>query len=255
MLHFKKYGSGPKAILAFHGFGGNHTDWEVFLPALEGEYTLYSFDLWHHGKSDYQGKPIEKIDFENLINTFCAENKIYRFSLFGYSLGGRICLQIIEIFPGKIDTIWLFAPDGLHRNILYRFATRTIVGNILFKNIIDNPSFFFNATAFFSKLGIVHAKINTFIHVQLGTKENRNRVYRSWRTTSRLWPDLKILAENIDRYKLDFTIFMGKHDKLVQTKWAKNLTRLMLTNSATVRVLDAGHNLQTEKSRIEVWGK
>jgi pimeloyl-ACP methyl ester carboxylesterase len=254
MLHFTQYGSGSKKMLAFHGFGGTGNDWEVFRPALENDYTLFCFDIWHHGQSDYTGKPLSKLDFENEMNQFFVNHKIFRFSLLGYSLGGRICLQLAEIFPGKIEEIILFAPDGLHRNLLYRFATRTLVGNFLFKTIIQQPKLFFAGCDFFSKIKILHPKVNTFIHQQLGTVANRNRVYRSWRTTSRLWPNLNLTAENLVRYKIAITIYMGKYDQMVKTKWAKALTRRMPIDRIKVQEITASHNMQTEKVRKLIWG-
>jgi pimeloyl-ACP methyl ester carboxylesterase len=253
MLFFKKYGSGDKNLLAFHGFGGTHKDFEVFLPALS-EYTVYSFDLWHHGQSEYDGQPLDRNAFQQKFQAFLAKHKLFRFSLMGYSLGGRICLELIETFPGKIDEVFLFAPDGLRRNLLYRFSTRTLLGNYLFRRVNQDAGIFFKGAEFFARIGVLDSKIKDFVIKQMGTKEKREKVYKTWRTTSRLWPNLKQVAENIVRYKMKLTIVMGEKDKVIKKEWARKLTRYLPDNVEFLKVVDAGHKLQTEEVRKEIWG-
>ncbi|MBX7180905.1 MAG: alpha/beta hydrolase [Bacteroidia bacterium] len=240
-------------MLAFHGFGGTHRDFEPFLPALT-DYTVYSFDLWHHGESEYEGLPIEKHSFDTRMQAFLAKHKIFRFSLLGYSMGGRICLEMVEHFPGKIDEVWLFAPDGLRRNWLYRFSTRTLLGNYLFRRVNSNPGIFFRGAEFLAGLGLLDKKIKDFVVKQMGSKERREKVYNSWRTTSRLWPELKVVADHLVRYKIKISIVMGNKDKVIRKEWARKLTRYMPDSSGVVKVVEAGHKLQTEEVRKEIWG-
>lgn len=253
MLFYKKYGAGEKNMLAFHGFGGSHKDFEVFMPALS-EYTVYSFDLWHHGESDYHGPPLERSEFKKMFQIFLNTNQIAQFSLMGYSLGGRICLELINTFPEQIEEVFLFASDGFKRNLLYRFSTRTLLGNYLFRRVNRDASLFFKAAEFFTSLGILDSKIRDFILKQMGTRDRREKVYKTWRTTSRLWPSLKQVAENSISYTIKINIVMGERDKLIRKEWASKLTRYLPESLFVVSLLAAGHKLQTEEVRKRYWG-
>lgn len=254
-LFFKKYGNGDKVLIAFHGFGGSHSDWEVFVPALGDEYTIYAFDLWHHANSAFECRRLSKHEFEIVFQRFLSDNQIYTFSLMGYSLGGRICFQIIELFPGKINQVFLFAPDGLHRNPLYRLATLTKTGSFIFKQTMINPSFFFACVRFFAFLRVLHPQIKTFILKNLSTAQNRMLVYNSWITTSKLWPDLYALEKNINRYEMKLSFFLGKDDRMIRISWMKKLTNRLHKSKYEMMLLPAGHKLQTERIRKLIWGK
>src|ERR1022692_1867731 len=103
------YGHGDKTLFAFHGFGRAGTDFKVLEPTFGNDYIIISFDLFFHGESDYPMNP-EKINFNEddlkaLINQYLTTNNIERFSLLGYSIGGRISLKLIELFQDEIDNV------------------------------------------------------------------------------------------------------------------------------------------------------
>ena len=50
-LHFRKYGAGPRVVLAFHGYGQSEGHWRGMAAVLGPDMTLYAFDLFYHGHS------------------------------------------------------------------------------------------------------------------------------------------------------------------------------------------------------------
>ena len=71
-------------------------------------------------------------------------NNLKTFYLLGYSMGGRIALRLLQQIPKQIEKVVLLAPDGLHKNFWYRFATHTIVGRNLFYKSMKNPRLLFS---------------------------------------------------------------------------------------------------------------
>src|SRR5260370_41963530 len=100
LWEYEVFGNGSEILLAFHGFANHPSDFKVFEPALGTKFKIISFHLPYHGPvpSDLSGKEISysKEDLKQLFKKFFALNSIKNFSLMGYSLGGKIALQLME---------------------------------------------------------------------------------------------------------------------------------------------------------------
>jgi len=125
-IPFIKFGKGKKAMLAFHGFNKNIYDFTIFEPSLGDKFTVYSFGLLYHHK--YHAVDEETIFtvaiLKKFINSFLTTIDKDRFSLLGFSLGGRLCLKIIEVFAPLIEKAFLLAPEGIRINPWYRLITQ-----------------------------------------------------------------------------------------------------------------------------------
>ncbi|WP_263078427.1 2-succinyl-6-hydroxy-2,4-cyclohexadiene-1-carboxylate synthase [Endozoicomonas sp. Mp262] len=81
------------AMLLLHGFLGATTDWTDLAKALAETFYLVAIDLPGHGKSQkvlLDGDPVQRTCL--MIDDVIAGLGLSRFSVLGYSLGGRIAL-------------------------------------------------------------------------------------------------------------------------------------------------------------------
>ncbi len=139
-LTYQRFGTGPRALLAFHGMGQRSTCFAPLDRVLRDEFTIYSFDLFYHGDSsclsgdEYtDGEVLTKARWQELIMTFLRQQGIDRFSVAGFSLGGRFALTTTELFAGRVDALWLFSPDGITISPWYWIAIHTQAGRWLFR--------------------------------------------------------------------------------------------------------------------------
>src|ERR1700748_1489341 len=93
-LHYYKYGSGPKVMLCFHGYGMHGKQFKLLEGSLGSTYTFYGFDLFFHKETKLKDQGLEKIKqgitkkaLADLIREFCEALGINRFSVIGYSMG------------------------------------------------------------------------------------------------------------------------------------------------------------------------
>jgi len=105
-IFFKTFGDPKKPLVIFiHGFMGNHDDWDYFAQALANKYYCVSLDLPGHGNSPLSSQSFEELSF-NLKNVIQSLNKSKCF-LIGYSLGGRVALDLFSRYPDLISGIIL----------------------------------------------------------------------------------------------------------------------------------------------------
>ncbi len=143
-MHYLKWGSGKRLLLAFHGYGNDAGIFSPFKEHLEREYTILSFDLPHHGESKWtKDTPLTKKDLVAFVDVLRATYKVDKVSLMGYSMGGRVCLTIIECNPAVVDKVVLIASDGLRIDYFYYFLTRTYIGKRIFMDGLAKPAWFF----------------------------------------------------------------------------------------------------------------
>jgi len=242
VLHYHVSGSGLKPLLVFHGFG---QDKDVFLKLSSGlseKYTLYIFDLFFHGKSEWNKgeEPLEKKFWKELLSAFLNQHKLDRFSVLGFSMGGKFALASLEAFPEKTENIFLLSPDGIKISPWYRLATFSGATRQLLKSMIVNPNRFQLIANLAFKLGFIDQGLMRFVESQMNAQDKREQVYYSWVVFRRLKFDMSLLASLINSNNINLTIMIGKYDKVIP---ANSMDRLLKrVKKHKFEILETGHN-------------
>lgn len=240
-LHFLKSGNGPNILLSFHGFGQDHEAFEELTHAFRNQYTVYAFDIFFHGKSAW-GKdedPLEKEFWNELLAAFLKQHTIDKFSLLGFSMGGKFALASLEAFPERVQSVYLLAPDGIKTSAWYSLATYPFFLRRVFKNMISNPTLFHQITQVAFKTGLIDKGILRFVQSQMDTEEKRKQVYLSWVVFRHLHFNMTAIANSINAYAIAVTIVVGKYDKIITAKNMERLTKRLTHYS--LNTLETGH--------------
>lgn len=240
-LHFSKSGIGPKVLLAFHGFGQDYRAFEILTRSLHDHCTIFCFDIFFHGKSAWNKREValEKSFWKILLTEFLRLNRIERFNLLGFSMGGKFVLASLEIFPEKIDHVFLLAPDGIKTNLWYNLATYPTILRGLFKSMISKPNRFKNIANLAFKAGIIDKGVLRFVEFQMNTEQKRNQVYYSWVVFRHLKFNMNDVASIINLNKINLTIVVGKHDQIITPM---NMNRLLKRlKNYQLEIAKAGH--------------
>lgn len=244
--HYYQFGNGPEPLLAFHGFGQSGKEFQVFEKYLGDKFTIYAFDVLHHGNSEHNGEPITETDLQEFITAFTQQHNLEKFSLMGFSLGGKIVLKLIELFHERLNNVILLSPDGLKVNPLYRFSTVTSPGRFLFRGFIKNPAPVSKTALLLKNMKVLDPKIYNFLYSQIRTKELREKIYKVWITYQNINPDLDKIASLINKNTFRFVLIFGKHDRVIHPKYGERFIE-KLTNKDVFVLLNTGHQLISEK--------
>lgn len=239
------FGHGPEAMFAFHGFDNEAADWQVFEPELGERYTLYCINLFHHGESfpdaDHQA-PFEASDLERIFSSTLEKYRINRFSLLGFSLGGRVCLELLALYTDRIERVFLLAADGLKTSRWYNFLTSNPVGNRWFRKAVHDPEFFLRTAALLKRMKLLGEKQYKFAWSYFNTPEKRQKVYDVWMTFRKLQPDRRKIATKLTEHQLRIDLVFGARDTVIPAVNARPWKR-QLGGACHVHILDTGHNL------------
>ena len=244
-LHYNRFGHGPEWLFCFHGYGENADTFSVFEPLLQDQFTMIAIDMPFHGKTDW--KDGLSMGIEALISIIdLIRPPQQSFSLLGYSMGGRISLQITEVIPEQIKRTTVVAPDGLHKNKWQWLSTQTRMGNRLFDYFIRHPFWMLKGIHFAGRTGIIDQRMLKFVLHYLTGEEQRESLYKRWTTLGKLRPNLELLQASITQYKIRVSMLFGKYDNVILTKHGTHFAE-KCKGLVTVKEIEAGHQLLREK--------
>jgi len=232
-----------------------------FREELEKNFTVYSFNVFHHGKSEYPGDRIERNtlrpdELKALISLFLDQHSIERFSLMGYSMGGKITLMLLHLFAERINHMYLLAPDGIVYNQWYRFTSKNRIGNSIYKSILRKPGFFFFILRLLRKTRLISDKFMRFVMANLDTRNKRELVYKVWMTLRNIDPSPSESSKIIRKLNLPVYLFYGKHDRIIKSSSGKSFSSSGKSFASkagdSVRFIEVecGHNLFIPDTKI-----
>jgi len=106
-IRYHEYGDGGPRVVLLHGFGHiNHSlNFRDFLENMSNSYRVLALDLLGHGKSS---DPVNLTGFEQharIIHHAAVKLGYARYSLIGYSFGGRVSMRLASLYGESIERL------------------------------------------------------------------------------------------------------------------------------------------------------
>ncbi len=252
VLEYMVFGNGTEPLLCFHGFSRKADDYLLFKNAWENKHKIFSFNFFHHGNSVY---PLDRVDrntltaneWNEIMLHFLVTNKIESFSMAGYSMGGKLCLSMFLHYKERVNKIYLFAPDGIKENFWYKFTSRNVLGNILYRKIMHKPWFFFATLKFLKNIKLLDDKLYRFVISNLESYDKRRLVYCVWMTMRHIRPSLKQVKHILFYTPTEIELYFGKYDKIIPVKLGYKFKN-MNPEKIKLQLVECGHNMFNEKT-------
>jgi pimeloyl-ACP methyl ester carboxylesterase len=214
-IHITQIGSGKQLMFAFHGYGLQASVFEQYRDVLSA-YTIIAVDLPFHGNTNWKSESITMSHLSVLIKHYMVLLNVQQYALMGYSLGGKICMNIVQHFPTEVAKLILLAPDGLTHNRLFDFATYNERGKKIFRYAVRKPKYFITTIQVLEKIKIIPERNKDFYLQQLNNRQIRLSLYKIWNSFNQLRHDIPTVIQYINYYHIPVLLIMGKRDKLIK---------------------------------------
>ena len=253
-MSYYKAGYGYNVMITFHGFGQDNAIFDKHIESLSDHFTIYSIDLFFHGKSRWPEPetPMSKEFWLGFMKAFIAKHRLFFISLMGYSLGGKFVLATVEAVPERIIAVYMIAPDGIRTNFWYGLATSRAFMRNLFKSLIRNPRLFEILASTAIRFNLLDKSLTRFAQTQMDTEEKRKRVYYCWTVFRHLKFDLEKISFLLNVREINITIVIGQYDKVITLRDTRGLLRKL--NDYKLEILQTGHNGMIDES-LSIWNK
>jgi pimeloyl-ACP methyl ester carboxylesterase len=264
LISWYQYGTGPRPVLCFHGYGEDAQSFGFLEKWAGNEYSFYAIELPFHGHTEWNdGLDFDSGDLLNVVDlvlqsavdsqqsaVHSGENRD-RLILIGFSLGGRIALSFLQAAPERVEKIILLAPDGLKVNFWYWLTTQTWLGNRLFKFTMYHPGWFFGFLNLLNKLRMVNASVYKFVNYYIGDQDLRIQLYNRWTSLRKLRPNLSKIKRLIRQNDTPVRLVYGRHDRIILSSVGEKF-RKGIEQQAILRVIESGHQVLHEKHAKEI---
>ena len=120
-IAYEVHGAGPALTLIHEGIADRRM-WRETLPALEGDFTVVTYDQRGFGDSSLPSGPATYVDD---LRALLDHVGLDRTTLVGASLGGRVALELALLQPERVDALVLAAaglPDWDWSDEVKRFG-------------------------------------------------------------------------------------------------------------------------------------
>lgn len=247
-IHYRRFGNGPKLLFCFHGYGRESDTFYILERRLGHLFTIIAVDIPFHGRTEWKDELIfEPKYLQDILQQITAglhkENS--KFSLLGFSMGGRIALHLTQLMPQKIERLILLAPDGLHSNMWRYLASDTWLGNKLVNYTIHNAGWIEWILNKAEKRNIIHNNLADFVRYYLDNEEHRLMFYHKYISMRKFKPSLAKLKRLIRKYKIPVRMMFGRFDKVIPYAGGEKF-REGLEEFASVKIIETGHHLLSE---------
>jgi pimeloyl-ACP methyl ester carboxylesterase len=258
VIAYKRFGTGPKQLVCFHGYGEEAGVFGFLGKYTGNQYTFYAIDLPFHGITEWKEESLFTIDdLKKIIETITKDEDSElrtpgsELSLLGFSLGGRIALSLYQRMPDQIEKLVLLAPDGLKVNFWYWLSTQTWPGRKFFAFTMKHPWWFFGFLKLLNKLKLVNASIFKFVNYYIGDAEARQLLYKRWTCLRKLKPNLYRIKNYIRLSNTSVRLVYGQHDRIILPVVGERFKKGIEEN-CILTVIHSGHQVLHEKHADEI---
>lgn len=250
------FGSGPRPVLCFHGYGEDGATYSFLEKELGDQYTFIMPDLPFHGNTQWkEGLDFTAADLQQIIEEILDQSHFDPLNskpvLIGFSLGGRVALSLYQAQPERIEKMILLAPDGLKVNFWYWLAVRSRAGNRLFAYTMKHPRWFFGLLKLLNRLRLVNSSIFKFVNYYIGDPAVRRELYERWTGLRLLRPDLNHIRRLIQQNHTPVRLLYGRHDRIIRWERGEKF-REGIEIHCTIEIIPSGHQLLREKHIAEL---
>ena len=103
-MHCAVHGEGPP-LVRLHGAYGSAADWAGLVPTLTQTHQVIALDFQAHGRTSDRDTPITYEGLADDVAALLDHLKIESATVFGYSMGGGVALQVAVRHPEKVDRL------------------------------------------------------------------------------------------------------------------------------------------------------
>lgn len=242
MLEYFVYGHGTKAVVAMHGFGQSGIAFKELADALGDEFRVISISLPYHAGSSTTVDHYMTGDLVSIVSALADLEGAERFTLLGYSTGGRLAMCITPQLAARLNGLILLAPDGVIHHPLYYFATKTKLGRLLHKLFVSNQAVVYQLAMLAVKMGLVRKVQLKFLKLNSESNERRRLAFDTWGVFRRMEPDLSQVRSACKEYQVRTVLYYGRYDRIIPARQGLQFKKVV-GGHVELHVLRKGHSL------------
>lgn len=251
-LHYYRFGTGPKNMFCFHGYGMHGRQFTLLKEALGEQYTFYGFDLLFHQKTVLRDqsanalkKGIPKSQLAALFKEFCEMAGIDRFSILAYSMGSYYATSLVEEMPEHIEELFIAAPASLKTGKIITFLGMNRLGNKVFEWLALSDTAMADFLSVLKKTKIINKKAYDILYKEVSSPELRFSFYACVSYMRFLTINQEKFIAKLNYHQIKSVFIFGKQDSNYPPSIGRTIVPKI--NLARQLMIDENHDMINRK--------
>lgn len=248
VMHYYQFGSGPKSMFCFHGYGMHGRQFRVLEESMGDQYTFYGFDLFFHKETKLRdqsiaavNKGITKAELGALIKEFCETAGVERFSILAYSMGSHYATSLVEEISERIEELFVAAPSSLKPGRIITFLSSNRLGNKMLKRMALSDNAMTGLLSALKKTRIIDQKAYDILLREISSPELRFSFYACVSYMRFLKLDADKFVAQLNQHHIRSVFIFGERD----ITYPPSIGRVLIPKIKLARqiVIDENHDM------------
>lgn len=238
-INVRKFGSGPRLLIAFHGFAEDGSAFTGLGRALGDTGMLYAIDLPFHGGTFWKGTDYRPGQLAGIVEAILEREGFLRFEAIGHSLGARLWLHLLPAFQGRLERAYLLAPDGLQSRWLHLVEWLPAGWRRRFAGLLSRPGWLLALASALHRACLIDDFLLRYLRFHLSDESKRHRLLHTWGALSYFRLGGNRARHLIRQGQAPVLVLLGDKDQLVDPEAIRQ--RLKGLNDVGIEVVNATH--------------
>lgn len=248
VMHYYQFGSGPKRMFCFHGYGMHGRQFRVLEESMGDQYTFYGFDLFFHKETRLKDQSVEAVkrgitknELAKLFRDFCETIGADRFSILAYSMGSHYATTLVEEIPEHIDELFVAAPSSLKPGRILTFLSSNRLGNKMLERMALSDRGMTGLLSVLKKTRIIDQKAYDILFREISSPELRFSFYACASYMRFLKLDPLKFVNMLNQHQIRSVFIFGQRDK----NYPPAIGQALIPKIALARqiVIDENHDM------------
>lgn len=247
-MHYYRFGTGPKTMFCFHGYGMHGRQFKVLEETMGDQYTFYGFDLFFHKKTVLRDqsvaavkKGISKVQLADLFKDFCKEAGVDRFSIIAYSMGSHYATSLVEEIPEHINELFIAAPSSLKPGKIITFLSGNRMGNKVLERMALSSNSMPRLLSLLKKTKIIDQKGYDILFKEVASPELRFSFYACASYMRFLTLNADKFIAKLNQHQIKSVFIFGERDKNYPPAIGKDV--ILKIDQAKQLVINENHDM------------
>jgi pimeloyl-ACP methyl ester carboxylesterase len=219
-MHYYRFGSGPKSMFCFHGYGMHGRQFRVLEETMGDQYTFYGFDLFFHKNTILKDqsisavkKGITKSQLAALFKDFCKTTGTELFSIIAYSMGSHYATSLVEEMPEHIEELFIAAPSSLKPGKIITFLSANRLGNKVLERMALSDNGMTRLLSVLKKIKIIDQKAYDILFKEVSSPDLRFSFYACASYMRLLTLNKEKFIAKLNQYQIRSIFIFGERDR------------------------------------------
>lgn len=237
----KEKGVGSHVLICIHGYLQDKHLFDQVWQTVPEDWKIVSIDMPLFGRSTWinRNKPMHKKFLRKLWKAFQQRYPDSELNLLGFSMGGKLSLNLVSTVKNPPKRVILIAPDGISSNPMQNFAMFNPLGKTLLRGLLFFPA----PLIFVSKMAFRLKAIDRFTYNFMYGNFGSEKLREALRIYMYVYAGLKVSFKKIKKktyeHEMQWQLIWGSQDGVISPKGISQFQQLI--PEAKGEFIDTGH--------------